>query len=270
MDVARLTIRRSGSEVFAVGFAPPSPACLPGSRCTPCARHLAIWPRCPKQLNAPRGCFRVGAGSLPENLAALGRLLTRCFLPAPIRDALQRLPPEIPVLICTHCADYPWELLHVGADLLFLQRPVGRQLEGPSAVPEPRESIATDPALLLIVNPTGDLDASDSEAEGILNVIDALPYYVRATAIFRTQASPATVLGELASGSYSLIHYSGHADLDESAGGRQALRLSGGLLDAERLGSALLGSPLVFLNVCRSAQPRASHGLAEAVLQAGA
>ena len=123
---------------------------------------------------------------------------------------------------------------------------------------------------MLIANPTCDLDASDREAEGILNVIDALPYYVRATAIFRTQASPAAVMGELANGSYSLVHYSGHADLDENVGGQQALRLSGGLLDAERLGSALMGSPLVFLNACRSAGPCAAHGLVEAVLQAGA
>ena len=77
------------------------------------------------------------------------------------------------------------------------------------------------PALLLIANPGSDLEASDREADRLLAVIDALPHYLRCTALFRGQAKRATVLAELQTNTYSLLHYSGHVDTTEGVGSTQ-------------------------------------------------
>ncbi|MFN8494209.1 MAG: tetratricopeptide repeat protein [Caldilineaceae bacterium] len=277
---AQLLIRRHSPDLYAISFIPLvaiAPAWTPvySVMLTPTENEeLAAL------LNRMITLFTHGAGQPGlDALTALGRRLTECFLPEPIRQALNHLPPQSPLLLVTNAPEIPWELLCPGDEVLALVRPIARQyLDEQRWEPGLYEHwqaklnahYPPTPALLLIANPDSDLEASDVEADHILGVIDALPQYVRCTAIFRGQAKRSTVLAELQSGAYLLIHYSGHADTTAPPLSAQYLRLADGALFAPQLAAALAGAPLVFLNGCGSTQPQARQELMTALLRAGA
>ncbi|MBI3942086.1 MAG: CHAT domain-containing protein, partial [Chloroflexi bacterium] len=282
--VANLCIRRHQPGIYHISFAPPQ-------------EHASGWlplyeVKIPlASLDEMAGAVHAtglrlverAAGATVESLLSLGQLMARRFLPQPVLEALIRLPPHAPLLISTDDLYYPWELMHLGQDFLAMRNPTGRQYLGPATgyVPtqladrerEDRISSVNNTqhaGLLLIANPSGDLDASDTEMQRILEVIDAQPHFVRCTAISRDQAGRTAILAELATGSYRIIHYSGHITAGED--GKASLRLVDGLLSLDDMAAAMTGQPLVFLNGCGSAKsnPGASANLAVGLVQAGA
>jgi adenylate cyclase len=280
MPPAQLLIRRHRPDQYAINFVPPASVAPAWTPAYPVTLTPAELDDLDTALHRTVAAFTQGVVHAPlETLRGVGRLLTHRFLPAPIRQALDQLPPQSPLSIITDASEIPWELLHPGEDFLALTRPVGRQHldERPWAAgvyehwcARFTSSQPAAPALLLIANPNGDLAASDQEAERILDTIDALPHYLRCTGLFREQASRATVLAELSSGTYTLIHYSGHADTMELPAATQSLRLADGALFAQQLPAVLGGAPLLFLNTCGSTQPGVSQELMAACLRAGA
>jgi tetratricopeptide (TPR) repeat protein len=280
MFPAQLLIRRLSPEEYAISFVPAvsiAPAWTPTYLITLSPQALADLAA---MLNRIITLFTHGTGQpLPEPLVALGRLLTNYFLPEPIRRAINYLPPQSSLSIVTNAPEIPWELLRPGDEFLILARPIARQhldeQRWEAGIYEHWHASLNahqtpTPALLLIANPGSDLEASDVEADRILAVIDTLPHYLRCTALFRAQAKRATILAELQTNTYSLLHYSGHADIPESAAPTQGLRLADGVLFASQLAIALVGAPLVFLNACGPTQPGASQELIMSFLRAGA
>ena len=71
-------------------------------------------------------------------------------------------------------------------------------------------------ATLIIGNPTGDLPAADREVDELVRLIEATPGTAPPRILMRRRATRSAVLGELASGAYDLIHFSGHAVLRAS------------------------------------------------------
>ena len=132
-------------------------------------------------------------------------------LPAAITQALRELPAGSSLLIDASDPELPWELAHDGEDYLALKYAVGRQL----LLPQPPRRNPAQPgrqfASLIIGNPTGDLPDADREVDELVRLIQATPGTAPPRILMRRRATRSAVLGELASGAYDLIHFSGHA-----------------------------------------------------------
>jgi adenylate cyclase len=202
------------------------------------------------------------ASAAADPLLRAARLIYNRLPPA-IVQALAELPAGSSLLIDASDAELPWELAHDGEDYLALKYAVARRflLAGPPRrnPGQPRRQFAS----LIIGNPTGDLPGADREVEELVRLLQATPGTAPPRILMRRRATRSAVLGELASGAYDLIHYSGHAFFDP------ALPEPGGLILARdelligpELEANLGGRPFVFLNGCETArqQPGAASG----------
>ena len=107
---------------------------------------------------------------------------------------------------------------------------------------------------LIIGNPTGDLAHADREVEELVRLLQATPGTAPPRILMRRRATRAAVLGELASGAYDLVHYSGHAFFDPAALEAGGLILaSEEILTGAEIEKNLGGRPFVFLNGCETA-----------------
>ncbi|MEZ4617102.1 MAG: CHAT domain-containing protein [Caldilineaceae bacterium] len=139
---------------------------------------------------------------------------------------------------------------------------------------------------LLIGNPTADLPETAAEIEQVAALIEAMPGAAAPRILMQRRATKTTILQELASGRYDLLHYAGHAQFVAGRPEASGLVLARHeLLTALELQQSLAGQPFVFLNGCESAldevmspanvdQPAGAgatvHGLAAAFLLGGA
>ncbi|MEZ4709318.1 MAG: CHAT domain-containing protein [Caldilineaceae bacterium] len=225
-----------------------------------------------------------------EDVETLGRLLFTQFLPEKLQTQLRQLSADTPLVMATNDLETPWELLHDGSEYLVIKRPFTRQLLT-SSPPLPLPLLQHELLRVLIVgNPTGDLGAADAEVEALIDLFDSVPHRVHADSLSRQQATSTRFLTALASGSYDIIHYAGHARPG-------ALHLADGWLETSAIQSAIARpspganyrTPLIFLNACASAQRseldagshheamdafalagQQTHNLAGAFLQGGA
>jgi len=133
--------------------------------------------------------------------------------------------------------------------------------------------------VLLVVNPTGDLDGAEDEAQRIQQLFPGSSA-VRVEVVRGDQATRKRLLSLFRSGRFDVLHYAGHAEFNP-----RTPALSGILCAHEELltGADLAGlsnlPALVFFNACESARMRGrkqaskrigeSVGLAEAFLRGG-
>jgi pimeloyl-ACP methyl ester carboxylesterase len=138
--------------------------------------------------------------------------------------------------------------------------------------------------LLLVVNPTGDLDGAEEEGERVGKLFGTQSR-VRVTELRGDQASKKVLLKAFSSGSYDVVHYAGHAYFDAANPQRSGIVCAGGeRLRGEELASLGNLPTLVFFNACEAARIRrasddsvpdikrriqTSAGLAEAFLRGG-
>ena len=119
---------------------------------------------------------------------------------------------------------------------------------------QPRRQFAS----LIIGNPTGDLPGADREVEELVRLLQATPGTAPPRILMRRRATRSAVLGELASGAYDLIHYSGHAFFDPALAEPGGLILARDeLLTGPEIEANLGGRPFVFLNGCETARQQA-------------
>jgi CHAT domain-containing protein len=219
----------------------------------------------------------------------LGKLL-HDLLPEEIQQGLQRQS-DSPLLIQTNDPSFPWELLHDDRDFIKLTRPLGRTLMVHMKIGQRRGDLKEKLAVLIIANPTRNhprlnLPEAEKEAIGLLDLFKAR--HCQVTMLVGSQATKIEVMkhlhGEGEFGPYDIIHFSGHAEFDESKeeqGG--ALILHGGQkLLASEIRKFVRGFPVVFLNACHTGRtvndrldaahqylefgPRIARNLAEAFL----
>lgn len=204
------------------------------------------------------------ASATAEPLLRVARLIYNRLPPA-IAQALAELPAGSPLLIDAGDPELPWELAHDGEDYLALKYAVARRFllaQPPRRNPEPpRRPFAS----LIIGNPTGDLPGADREVEELVRLLQATPGTAPPRILMRRRATRSAVLGELASGAYDLVHYSGHAFFDTR---KPAADEPGGLLLAQdevltgaEIAANLGGRPFVFLNGCETARQQAGPGV---------
>jgi pimeloyl-ACP methyl ester carboxylesterase len=131
--------------------------------------------------------------------------------------------------------------------------------------------------VLLVVNPTQDLQGAEREGERILKILRGQSR-ATVTVVRGSEASRARLLEALASGRYDVMHYAGHAGFDPVNRTRSGLICAG---DEWLTGQDLAGlrslPPLVFFNACESARVRkkaedasgGNVGAAESLMRGG-
>jgi len=154
----------------------------------------------------------------------------------------------------------PWETLYIGdwspaAEAGLSRKYIADNLSIAKWLEQRRFGAILD--LLLVVNPTEDLDGAEEEGERIRELFGSHPA-VSIKQLHQREATKGAVLDALRSGQYDVVHYAGHAFFDERDPARSGIRCSGDevLSGAELAGVGNLPA-LMFFNACEAARVRA-------------
>lgn len=204
------------------------------------------------------GAAQPGESNATDPLFHIARLIYN-RLPQAIMLALAGLAPGASLLIDAGDSELPWELAHDGEDFLALKVAVARRL----LLPQPprqnpllvrRQTAGRQFTALIVGNPTGDLPHADREVEELVRLLQATPGAAPPRILMRRRATRTAVLGELATGVYDLVHYSGHAFFDPALPERGGLVLAADeVLTGAEIEKNLGGRPFVVLNGCETA-----------------
>jgi len=226
------------------------------------------------------------------DFSASGRALATLVLSEQVRTVLPRY--RAHPLVVVHDAatsQIPWETLGFGEgrNLWFPAAEQGlshRYAAENLSVAKWLEERVQDRVLsvLLVVNPTSDLDGAEREGKRVQELLAQQPG-CRLKVLRQGEATRQALLAAVGSGEYDVIHYAGHAEFDPLQPARSGIvcarhvRLTGAdLASVSRLPT------LVFFNACESGRvrgekqpaqkPRAQHvvdnvGLAEAFMRGG-
>jgi pimeloyl-ACP methyl ester carboxylesterase len=109
--------------------------------------------------------------------------------------------------------------------------------------------------VLLVVNPTEDLDGAKKEGDRVEKLLGNRKY-VKLSRIEGKAATRARLRSELGSGTYDIMHYAGHAHFDPVQIARSGIYCSDGPLPGAELAEMSNMPSLVFFNACESARVR--------------
>ncbi len=196
--------------------------------------------------------------TLSAQLKRLGAFLYAEILPQAIRTQLKECRNEnLLILIDEYFIKVPWELLHDGDAFLCLRFNLGRSVKISGNTNAPQEREYTFPLkMLVIADPTGDLNSSREEAKAIQQEFDHKNRLVRVSCKVKNVAIEyvqKNVHG------YDLLHYAGHTHYDFDRPSQSGWKMSDGLLTAQeivKLGKVLAFPSFVFLNSCQSAHAK--------------
>jgi CHAT domain-containing protein len=124
-------------------------------------------------------------------------------------------------------------------------------------------------SVLLVVNPTEDLEGAEIEGDMVRSVLGKQSG-VRITELRNGAATRQAVLAEFGSGKYDILHYAGHAEFDEDRPARSGIVCANEVrLTGADLASISRLPALVFFNACESARVRGGRGRKRAKAPAG-
>lgn len=114
--------------------------------------------------------------------------------------------------------------------------------------------------VLLIVNPTGDLNGAEREGKRVRAQLGQQSG-CKLTVLRRDQATRQAVLAAFSSGQYDIIHYAGHAEFNPRHPSRSGIVCANDVrLTGADLASVSRLPALVFFNACESARLRGANG----------
>ncbi len=216
-----------------------------------------------------------------RHLEKAGQLLWDHLLTRPVKDRLKStLIKNLILYIDEELVSVPWELLYDGESFLCLRFNLGRLVitREQSAIPQYRSS-PQKLKMLVLANPTGDLESAYHEGVGIKNQFDRKAD--KLTVDFKSsQISRLYLKKNLRD--YDIVHFAGHCEYELSNAEDSGWVLSDGKFtsgDIMLMGETLSLPTLVFSNACHSAQVRSggidaeyqqkTYSLASAFLFAG-
>ena len=215
-----------------------------------------------KELDAALGAIE-GDGFGTAGLTKLGQTLATLVLPEDVRSQLDKARSRhVAVVHDLEAARLPWEALRIGDWVPALNGGMSRRyVAADLAVGRWAEHRGRQQelALLLIVDPTGDLAGAVTEAERI-GQLAAVDPRVRITRLTQKEATRAAVLEQLQSERYDAIHYAGHAFFDPKIPGESGIRCADGTLRALDLLNLRSLPPLLFFNACEAGRLRRARG----------
>lgn len=202
-----------------------------------------------------------------EEFVQSGQSLFDVLFPRELEDLraeLSRL--ETPLLITTNQPNVLWECMHDGEEFLGLRLNVGRSLKKHWVAASEMEPKGEKPwRCLIVADPTEDLDNTRVEAEQLRAGLESRG--VDCSAFLQGSRATRGALVKKLGQEYDIVHYTGHVEFDDDSQ-EYGFVLHDGQLSASVLKSLLKGTPIVFLNGCRSG--RAVDGLTDAFLAGGA
>jgi hypothetical protein len=197
------------------------------------------------------------------NIKAYGQELAQLVLPDSIRQVLVDPDWRKRPLVVIHDAEasrFPWETLCLEHGFPAALGGMSRRYSaGNLSVAKwlERRRFERTIDLLLVVNPTLDLDGAEIEGELIRRMFDQNPSF-NVTTLHGKDATSSRLLSEFRSGSYDVLHYAGHAHFDPQHRERSGILCSGKQVLA---GTDLAGvrnlPALVFFNACEAGRVRA-------------
>lgn len=228
----------------------------------------------------------VGVGTDSFNFKAaqqLGILLPGLLFPAELLRALEAERPGSPHLVLIHdgtASMVPWETIDINGWRPAVEGGMSRRYLAADlsmARWQPPSQAEKLLQVLLVVNPTHDLDGAEKEGKRIGKVLGENKA-VRITTVSGSHATKTRLREELASGRYDVVHYAGHAGFDPVNRTRSGLICAGGeWLTGQDLSELRVLPPLVFFNACESARVRkkgqehigGNVGVAESLMRGG-
>ena len=225
-------------------------------------------------------------GVVDLDMARFGQELMDLIVDDDLHDTLRSQTFRNHPLVVVHdirSSSIPWETIHLGGSSPAVNAGMTRQYMAENMTIAKwleRRRIGRTLDILLIANPTQDLDGAEREGTTIAAELGQLPC-IRVTKVEGPEATRKRLLEEFQSGKYDVIHYAGHAEFNEIERGRSGIICAGGeVLHGEDL-TALSNLPaLVFFNACESGRifgpasdltgsAHRSVGFAEAFLRGG-
>ena len=152
----------------------------------------------------------------------------------------------------------PWETLSVGGKFPALDGGMSRRyIAANLSVAKWLEARRENESLqvLLVVNPTEDLEGAEKEGQRVQELIGGRQH-VRITQVKGKEATRKRLRDEFGSGKYDILHYAGHASFDPVRVSRSGILCSDAPLTGAELAELSSLPALVFFNACESARVR--------------
>lgn len=195
---------------------------------------------------------------MKEHLQQLGNYSYRLLIPKKISDYLQVNTNNIHLWleVDESLIDIPWELMYDKDQFLCMRSAIGRRLltEENIAASDQRDSRYEKLKILMIGNPSEDLDESQQETEILYqNMLNIKKTEI--TKYVGTEITKRNFLTALTKG-YNIIHYAGHAEFNKQEPDRSLLKFKDGFCYAYEIRQFLSDNPplLAFMNACSSAR----------------
>ena len=220
----------------------------------------------------------------PRNLDDFGTGLAKLVLPKDLlmsyKDVLSRH--RLQVLHNALSSRIPWESLKFDDIWPAISHGLSRTYERDQTPVMLSRSQQQNQVLriLLVYNPTGDLDGAEQEGQRILKVTAKWSGKMQVTTLHGSEATRAAIVNCLKTQSIDILHYAGHAGFNADNRDQSGLVCAGADIlsgrDLKQLGSQL--PPVIILNACESGRVRKAvpvevengpASVAEAILNAG-
>lgn len=203
-------------------------------------------------------------GDAEEALGDLGDWIAKDLLTPKLHEGLQgSLAKHLVVMHDDTTSRIPWEALRLetadGARFPALEKGLSRKLlTGNQSAAQwlTTREVGEVMRVLLVVDPTGDLAGAREEGKALAEVLGKTAG-IEVTVVKGPEATRARIRSELASGSYDVLHYAGHAQFDQDDRSRSGLLCSDGLTFAGAQLSGIESLPaLAVVNACESGRVR--------------
>jgi pimeloyl-ACP methyl ester carboxylesterase len=205
-----------------------------------------------------------------KRLSGYGEVLGAMLLHRDVLQALDTV--KAHHLVVVHdkaAAAYPWETLCVNGRFPAADAGLSRRYAAENlSVARWREARRQDATLdvLLVVNPTGDLEGAAAEGDRVESLLGKRKD-IRIVRINGGDATHARLLEEFRSGRYDVLHYAGHAFFDAQEPGRSGIICADQkVLSGPDLATVSELPALAFFNACEVGRLRAGQrfaGIAE-------
>jgi pimeloyl-ACP methyl ester carboxylesterase len=205
-----------------------------------------------------------GSGFSAETLADFGSTLADMVLAEDLQTVLKAMSDRH--LVVVHDADssrIPWETISIGSANSFWspakgagisRRYIAENLSVAKWLEERRQDAVLN--LLLVVNPTLDLDGAEKEGQRVQALFQGNPA-VKIDELKGAEATLPAIKRSFQSGQYDVVHYAGHAFFDPIAPANSGILCHGRHVLSGREMADIGNLPaLIFFNACEAARIR--------------
>lgn len=193
-------------------------------------------------------------------LQEVGTLILTSLFPKSIQSQLLRLE-GVHLAISTDDPEVPWEFVWTEQGCLARRVAVARRVVVESTASDVSPPERGRMEMLIVTNPTSDLEAAEREGNRIRDILAGDPL-IRVTTLNREEATARRLFKTLRGSRFDVFHYAGH--VTQRADGHDdefQLELASGPVSARYLAGRFSVPPeIAFINGCQSGSSTSPHG----------